>query len=172
MFYFLIPPAVTAVFALCTQHYSTAANAGTAAACVLIFALLHRRFPLVSNRTAAAIQLFFLLSLLIGKALRGYDTLPAWDFLLHFLSGGILVAVGAGVYRKCGGDAQNQWLLRLFPLVFAIAGAGLWEVYEFALDQLLGMASQNGSLDDTMWDIIAGTASAVLAVFCIKKRPQ
>lgn len=170
LFLFFIPPALTSVYALLTQQYHMATNSFAAAACILVFAFLHRKFPLLAPHAATALQLFFLLSLFIGKALRGYETLPAWDILLHFLSGLILVSASAAVYPKCGGNPANIRLMRLFAFLFAVAGAGLWEIYEFALDKLFDMASQNGSLDDTMWDMIAGTVSAAAAIFGIKKR--
>jgi hypothetical protein len=38
--------------------------------------------------------------------------------------------------------------------------AGCWEIFEFTTDRLFGLYSQNGSLVDTMVDIICGTVGA------------
>lgn len=169
MFWFILPPALTAVIALFLPNYTMAVNAAVTVACLIVFGVLQCKYQFLPHPTAYALQGFILLALWVGKALRGYDTLPAWDTLLHFLSGGLLVSMGATVYRRCRGDTHNLRLFRLFALFFSLAGAGLWEVYEFALDQLFHMASQNNSLADTMWDMVAGTVSATAAIFCIKK---
>ena len=49
----------------------------------------------------------------------------------------------------------------------AFSAAGLWEIWEFAGDKLLGTTSQNASLDDTMYDIILGSVSAIIKVFVL-----
>ena len=49
-----------------------------------------------------------------------------------------------------------------FSIFFAMAVAGGWEIWEFTTDQLLGFASQNNSLIDTMLDIICGTVMGVI----------
>jgi hypothetical protein len=42
----------------------------------------------------------------------------------------------------------------------------LWEIFEFAGDQLFGMNMQKEGLTDTMWDLIVDTLGAfVAAVF-------
>lgn len=170
LFWFLIPPALTVLYGAVVSDLHMAANALLTAACLIAFGLVQCKYRFLPRTTAYAVQLFFLLSLWIGKALRGYNVFPPWDTLLHFLSGILLVAVGCTVYRRCRGNLQNRLLLKLFVLFFAMGGAVLWEVYEFALDRLFHMASQNNSLTDTMWDMIAGTVGAVLAAFFSKKR--
>ena len=47
----------------------------------------------------------------------------------------------------------------VFSLLFAIACAGVWEIWEFSTDQIFGFTAQNNSLHDTMWDIICGTVA-------------
>ena len=47
--------------------------------------------------------------------------------------------------------------------MFSIASAGVWEMWEFSTDQLFGFASQNNSLNDTMWDIICGSIMGIIA---------
>ncbi|WP_307400343.1 hypothetical protein [Paenibacillus anaericanus] len=41
--------------------------------------------------------------------------------------------------------------------------SGAWEIYEFVVDHLFGLHSQNASLTDTMLDIICGTVGAVVS---------
>jgi uncharacterized membrane protein YjdF len=82
----------------------------------------------------------------------------------HLLSGVILCFVGLLVLRKMIG---NQDMIRFpsligiwFALFFSVVIASCWEIYEFTIDLLFGLLSQNGSLTDTMMDIICGTAGA------------
>ena len=51
----------------------------------------------------------------------------------------------------------------LFSIIFSIAGAAVWEIWEFSTDQLFGFLSQNNSLHDTMWDIICGTIGGIIS---------
>ena len=100
--------------------------------------------------------------------LGGYHIISFYDLLLHFSSGILLVLVG---------DLLLTWLINryqlsqlpttfvvCFTLFFAIAAAGLWEVYEFCGDTFFHLQAQGGSLTDTMTDIIAGTIGAVFGV--------
>ena len=50
----------------------------------------------------------------------------------------------------------------IFVALFATAAAGTWEIWEFTTDSLFGLSAQNGSLTDTMWDIISGTAVGIV----------
>ena len=45
-------------------------------------------------------------------------------------------------------------------MFFSIAGAGIWEIYEFTADNLLGINMQ-GDNTNTMGDIISGTLGAL-----------
>ena len=88
---------------------------------------------------------------------------------MHFLSGFITAPIGKQVYINLKGDVKKRRLMLVFALLFAISLAAGWEIYEFTIDSLLKTNSQNGSLSDTMWDIIAGSVSAVIYVFVKKK---
>lgn len=50
-----------------------------------------------------------------------------------------------------------------FPFLFSVACAGIWELWEFATDSIFGLTAQNGSLNDTMWDIICGTIGGMIS---------
>ena len=51
--------------------------------------------------------------------------------------------------------------------LFATAAAGAWEIWEFTTDSLFGLTAQNGSLTDTMWDIICGTSVGIVTAIPI-----
>ena len=45
---------------------------------------------------------------------------------------------------------------------FAITIGALWEIFEFAMDQVFGLNMQKTGLVDTMWDLIVDTLGAGL----------
>lgn len=54
-----------------------------------------------------------------------------------------------------------------FSVIFAIALAGTWEIWEFTTDRLFGLNSQLNSLIDTMTDIICGTVGGLISAIPI-----
>ena len=69
---------------------------------------------------------------------------------------------------------QVKAVILLFALFFSFACAGLWEVYEFSTDQLIGTSMQ-GDAFDTMTDIISGVLGGLVyfvLVAAIKKEPH
>ena len=131
---------------------------------IIAFTFASKKFPVFKTRTFYSVIIFILLSFFAGKALRFYFIVPRWDKILHFLSGFIIVWAGKDVYIKLKGDTQNRWLMNAFALITAIAIAGVWEMVEFSGDTLFGFSSQNGSLSDSMIDMIYCSVSAVTAV--------
>jgi uncharacterized membrane protein YjdF len=65
--------------------------------------------------------------------------------------------------KGLGGLPSN--IIIWFAFLFAVAMAGMWEIYEFTVDHLFELHSQNGSLTDTMMDMICGTLGALVASF-------
>lgn len=118
--------------------------------------------------TFYASVIFILLSLLVGKAFKFYEIIPKWDLILHFLSGFIIAPIGKRIYVLLGGDSKNKKFIIIFILCFAISTAAAWEIYEFTTDMILGTNSQNNSLSDTMWDIIAGSLSSAIYLLTFK----
>lgn len=56
----------------------------------------------------------------------------------------------------------------IFAFVFSLAVGVLWEIFEFAMDQLFGMNMQKAmfgdpsGLTDTMWDLIVDAIGALV----------
>lgn len=163
-------PALFAIFGLFTKRFDIALNSLLTIACIIIFVLLHEKFPVLNPATYRLFLIFILLSVFVGRALKIYSVISSWDKILHFLSGYIIASAGGQIYIKLKGDGKNKRLMNLFVISFAAAIAALWEFYEFFGDKALGLSSQNGSLDDTMWDMILGTLSAIIYLICTKKR--
>ncbi len=154
--------AINGVIALATGQYEAMFTA------FLMFALtfvpyvaaqrLDIRFPWV---------VYFLIALSLTIHISGYvqgwyvTYYPYYDKFAHLVSAISIALIGfLGVIFL-----DRYWRMHLTPLfivfftlTFGMALGGIWEIYEFTVDQLFGGflngPMQNG-LADTMWDMIA-----------------
>ncbi|WP_396129408.1 hypothetical protein [Exiguobacterium mexicanum] len=55
----------------------------------------------------------------------------------------------------------------VYIVVFAMAGAALWEMYEFTSDLVLNTTMQGNGNDDTMVDIVAGLLGGIIAALLV-----
>ena len=103
----------------------------------------------------------------LGNVWDLYRIIPIYDKLLHLLSGVIIAVIGLVLFLYLNngnikGDF-NTYFVVIFSIIFSIAAAGLWEIWEFSTDMLFGFHSQNNSLIDTMMDIICGSIMGIIA---------
>ena len=103
----------------------------------------------------------------LGNVWDLYRIIPIYDKLLHLLSGVIIAIIGCVLFLYLNngnikGDF-NTYFAVIFSIIFSIAAAGLWEIWEFSTDMLFGFHSQNNSLIDTMMDIICGSIMGIIA---------
>lgn len=128
-----------------------------------------------------ALQLHYLIFITLGpfagSALNVYAMIADWDTLIHFDSGIMLAWLGMLWVRRVEervGTPLPTWfgllVVQLTPMAFAAA----WEICEYASDLIIGTNSQNGSLEDTMGDIMAGTLGGLFAIvlLVILRRPR
>lgn len=108
---------------------------------------------------------FIFLSMYLANVWDFYG-IPYYDKYLHLGSGILIALIGYVLFiYLCGGKEQpgmNPLAPVIFSIIFAIAAAGIWEIWEFATDQAFGLTAQNGSLLDTMIDIICGTIMGLI----------
>ena len=105
---------------------------------------------------------FTFCTVVVGSAMYGYSRIPYWDKLFHFFSGILISAVGFLVcfllFHTLSGERKVRYVLYLlFPFLFNLSVAALWEVYEYFLYILLGIDAVNNlttGVNDTMQDII------------------
>ena len=113
------------------------------------------------------IYAFIIGAMYLGNVFDFYIIIPMYDKILHLLSGLIIGLIGyilfLHVSNGAGEGSFKRYMPMLFSIIFSIAAAAVWEIWEFSTDQLFGFASQNNSLHDTMWDIICGTLMGVVA---------
>lgn len=121
------------------------------------------RIP-ISTGLRFSILAFIFVTMFFANEFKGYSFIPYLDKIEHLSSGVILFYIGSLILELINKNETNKLNIKtiiLFSLFFAIAMAGVWEIYEFTTDRLFGLRSQNNSLVDTMGDIICGSIGAL-----------
>ncbi|MBV1903210.1 MAG: hypothetical protein KUG58_06210 [Marinosulfonomonas sp.] len=128
--------------------------------------LVARRFNVyVPLPFLSAIVVFIFASLFLGEAFDFYERYWWWDVLLH---GGAAVGFGlvgfVFVFYLFEGDryAAPAWAIAFVSFCFAVAIGTGWELFEYTMDLVFGMAMQKSGLDDTMLDLVADAIGAFI----------
>jgi len=117
-------------------------------------------------RFAAAIVVFIFATLFLGEVRDFYERFWWWDVILHT---GSAIAFGLFgfilIFMLFEGDRWAAPPLAIAFLSFCVAMSigGVWEIFEFAMDQIFGMNMQKSGLIDTMWDLIVDALGALFA---------
>ena len=165
--------ALEIVLLLVEQHFLSAFMAGG----VLMLPVAFRKAPV---RVPAEIQLttilFAFVTLFLGEVQDYYERFWWWDLTIHFSSGLLLGLFGFMlVYMMNENRAVDLHMrgsfIALFAFFFAVGIGGIWEVFEFAVDQSFGTNMQKprpgdpSGLTDTMWDMSVDIAGAAIVSF-------
>lgn len=117
------------------------------------------------------LQFQIFISIFLGTTLNFYGLISEFDFLLH-ISFGVVASVLSIPFikffiNKLNLDINKTQILFIIFIIFCFSTTcgTLWEIYEFSVDKLLGLNTQNNSLLDTMSDIIANTIGTLS--FCV-----
>ncbi len=115
---------------------------------------------------------FVFASLFLGERRDYYERFWWWDLALHTTSGGLLGILGFLLVYLLNatprvGMEMRPGFIALFAFSFSLAVGTLWEIFEFAMDQLAGtnmqkpMFGDDSGLTDTMWDLIVDALGAL-----------
>jgi hypothetical protein len=131
----------------------------------LLNRILRRPFFRLPPEFGLAAILFVFASVFLGEVRGYYLRFWWWDVLLHAGSAFLLGVTGFLLVYALNEDPKIDLHMRprflaLFAFAFAMAMGGLWEVFEFAMDQLFGSNMQKSGLVDTMWDLIVDALAA------------
>lgn len=116
---------------------------------------------------------------LIGMKYGLYTNSSLFDKAMHaVITGGFVVMWIDWIRPALRGSrlhpANGIWGLLQLTLIFTLATAALWEIFEFGLDQTGLFRAQRG-LADTMYDMIAALAGGCLAwlwaIIATSRRP-
>ena len=134
--------------------------------------LLSRRFRFrIPHIFEALAVIFIYMSLFMGEVLGYYERFWWWDSVLHVSSGVLLGILGFLLVYVLNEKEEIQLhlspgFMALFAFMFAMGIGALWEIFEYAMDQIFGMNMQKNGLHDTMWDLIVDALGAlVIAIF-------
>lgn len=111
--------------------------------------------------------IFVYASLFLGEVHGYYLKYWWWDILLHMGSGLIMGIFGFLLVYVINEHEDLELHMKpsfvgLFAFMFALGMGTIWEIFEFTLDQLLGMNTQGSSLADTMSDLIVDGIGALI----------
>ncbi|HUG73430.1 MAG TPA: hypothetical protein VMK82_08420 [Steroidobacteraceae bacterium] len=139
---------------------------------ILAPTLLRERLPVRIPAEFLAVSLVFTFgALFLGEVRDYYLRIWWWDIALHASSGLLLGILGfLLVYvlneNKRAHLSMHPRFVALFAFMFALSVGTLWEIFEFAMDQLVGtnmqkpMLGDPSGLTDTMWDLIVDALGA------------
>ncbi len=93
----------------------------------------------------------------VGGYYGFYDDIPWWDHLTHATSASLVAAIGLVFVVSVDRYVETIYLprrfLAFFVIMFTMSFGVLWELMEFATDELTGSMLQY-SLDDSMLDLL------------------
>lgn len=156
--------AAVALYALAAGRWSSAFVTGATLAITFLPALFQSwagvRIP---RGFTGAIVAFTVATLFLGEVGDFYERFWWWDVVLHAGSAagfGLIGAVLMVMLARGHRFGASAGLAALFVFSFGVAIGAVWEIFEFAMDQLFGFNMQKSGLIDTMWDLIVDCAGA------------
>lgn len=116
---------------------------------------------------------FIFAALFLGETRDYYGRFWWWDIALHTTSGVLLGILGFLLVHILNETPRldlhmQPGFVAFFAFCFALSVGALWEVFEFAMDELAGMSMQTpflgdpSGLTDTMWDLIVDALGAFM----------
>lgn len=136
-------------------------------------AVLGRRFGVhIPSEFQLLAVIFVFAALFLGEIQSYYERIWWWDIALHTSSGLLMGILGFLLVYVLNEDERVDIHMRprfvaLFAFLFAVAVGTLWELFEFAMDQLVGtnmqkpMLGDPSGLTDTMWDMTVNMLGAM-----------
>lgn len=111
-------------------------------------------------------------ALFLGEIRQFYERIWWWDMALHATSGLLLGILGFMLVYVLNENRRVDIFMRprfvaFFAFLFGVSIGVVWEIFEFAMDQVFGltmqkpMAGDPSGLTDTMWDLILDTLGAL-----------
>ncbi|MDR1588887.1 MAG: hypothetical protein LBS51_01700 [Oscillospiraceae bacterium] len=163
--------------------------------CVLTLALftiptfIERQIKIDVPDTLEAIVLFFIFAAeILGEVHDYYESISAWDTMLHAANGFLAAAIGLALIDILNREDRfaislSPVFVAVFAFCFSMTIGVVWEFFEFAMDVLFGADMQKDTvlggyvdigLYDTMKDLIVNFIGAAvfsaIGYFYIKRR--
>ncbi|MFN4214406.1 MULTISPECIES: hypothetical protein [Exiguobacterium] len=169
-FGFVLFMGIILVTSVIEEAWFDASVAGAGMVSGLIPFLLEKAFKTEFDaKMKVAYILFLFASQYLGSIVGLYSN-GWWDTFLHVLSGVFLAFLGYDFFSRLDDDIRLEMPKRfvfVYIVVFSMAGAALWEMYEFTSDLVLNTTMQGNGNDDTMVDIVAGSLGGIIAALLV-----
>jgi len=111
------------------------------------------------------VSLFLYATFILGEMKSYYFTYWWWDILLHSFSAFILGLIGFVIlytFHYVEKINLSPIIAAIFSFNFAVTLGVMWEIFEFAADQFLGLNMQKSGIMDTMTDLIVDSIGALI----------
>ncbi len=142
-------------------------------------ALFERTFRIVLPMEVDLTLTAFLFShFILGEVSGYYIRFWFFDLILHCSSGIVIGLVGFIImyfFLYSSRVSANPLLVSVFTVSFALAAGALWEIFEFAMDQVFGFNMQKSGNLDTMSDLIVdflGACAVGIGVYRYLKKDE
>jgi len=162
---FVVFMLIMLIVALIQGEMFDASVAAAGVFCGLIPILIERFFKFeFDTALKIAYILFLFASQYLGSIVGLYGN-GWWDIFLHVLSGVFLSFLAIDFLHRLDTETRLELPTRfvlIYILGLSMAGAALWELYEFTSDIVLDTTMQANGNIDTMTDLVAGTLGGLL----------
>jgi len=119
---------------------------------------------------------FIFAALYLGEVRDFYHRIWWWDIALHATAGLLMGVLGFLLIYVLNESNRvdlhmTPGFIAFFAFIFAVAIGAIWEIFEFAMDQIFGtnlqkpMFDDPSGLTDTMWDMIVNAIGAFIISF-------
>jgi len=134
--------------------------------------LIRRRYRVeIPSEIQIAATIFAFAALFLGEVRGYYERLWWWDEALHGTAGLLLGLLGFLIVHALNTSREidmqmHPSFVALFAFLFSLSVGTLWEIFEFVMDQTIGLTMQKpmlgdpSGLTDTVWDLIVDAAAA------------
>ena len=113
----------------------------------------------------AGFAVFVLATIGLGELGDYYVRFAWWDWLMHAIAGfWLAVACSLGARTL---EPLRARTLAVFAFLGAVAIGGLWEIFEYGVDNAFDVRTQGIGVADTMHDLMSDTAGAVLGAVAV-----
>ena len=151
--------------------------------CMMIPSIIKRKWNItIPSNMMIAYVVFLYCAIVLGEVRNFYYNIKNWDTILHTLSGAMLGSLGFSIISLLNKSESvpmelSPLFIAIFAFCFAVSLGGLWEIYEFTFDGILGLNMQKFMLEDgtqlvgrlalkdTMKDLIVDCLGAFAASF-------
>ena len=169
-FGFVLFMAIILVTSIIGGEWFDASVAGAGIISGLIPFILEKTFKTEFDAKMKVAYIIFLFASQYLGSIVGLYSNGWWDTFLHVLSGVFLAFLGFDFLTRLDEDIRLEMPKRfvfVYIVVFSMAGAALWEMYEFTSDLVLSTTMQGNGNDDTMVDIVAGSLGGIIAAMLV-----